>query len=208
MYIKVYFNDKPLFLTDKIDAEIEPYKHHDDAIYIDEFSPPAINSIIHEMRLQKIHAGILIHTDFEKLKKSFTRKFVTIKAAGGIVINEDGHLLFIYRRGKWDLPKGKLDPGESPEDCAVREVKEETGLIKIALKKHLITTYHTYEEGRKNFLKETNWYLMHSPNQDTLQPETGEQITEAVWASPDELSKFTSNTYLLIKDVLKSAGYA
>lgn len=207
MHIKVYFNDKPLFLADSIDAELEPYKHHDDAIFMDEFSPPAINSIIHEMRLQKIHAGILFHTDLEKLKKSFVKKFVLIKAAGGLVVDENGGLLFIYRRGKWDLPKGKIDAGESPEICAVREVKEETGLKSVTIQKHLITTYHTYEESGKHFLKETEWYLMRSPIQDILEPQTVEQITEAIWVSSEQLQKYTSNTYLLIKDVLKSAGY-
>ena len=207
MHIKVYFNDKPLFLTDTIDAEIEPYKHHDDAIFVDELSPPAINSIIHEMRLQKIHAGILYHTDFDKIKKSFSKKFTPIKAAGGLVVNEDGELLFIHRRGKWDLPKGKVDPFESPETCAIREVKEETGIDTISLEKHLLTSYHTYEESGKHYLKQTEWYLMHSPNQDKLQPQTTEQITEAVWASPEKLSRYTNNTFQLIKDVLKSAGY-
>lgn len=207
MHIKVYFNNKPLFLTDTIDAEIEPYKHHHDAVFIDEFSPPAINSIIHEMRLQKIHAGILLHPEIEKLKKSFKKKFTLIKAAGGLVVNDDGNLLLIYRRGKWDLPKGKLDPGESPEICAVREVKEETGLNTVTLQKHLITTYHTYEESGKYYLKETDWYLMHSPNQEILEPQTGEQITKAVWVAPEVLPKYTNDTYLLIKDVLKTAGY-
>jgi 8-oxo-dGTP pyrophosphatase MutT (NUDIX family) len=207
MYYKVYFNDKPLFLTDTIDAELEPYKHHDDAIFVDEFSPPAINSIIHEMRLQKIHAGILLHTDLEKLKKSFIKKFTLIRAAGGLVENENNELLFIYRRGKWDLPKGKVDPGESPEICAVREVKEETGLKTATIDKHLITTYHTYEESGKHFLKETDWFLMHSPRQDRLEPQTVEQITQATWVESDNLSKYTANTYLLIKDVLRTADH-
>ena len=207
MNIKVYFNDKPLFLTDTIDAELEPYKHHDDAVFVDEFSPPAINSIIHEMKLQRIHAGILLHTDLEQLKKSFFKKFTLIKAAGGLVLDDDGQLLLIFRRGKWDLPKGKLDPGESPEVCAEREVKEETGLNSATIKKHLITTYHTYEESGKQILKETAWYLMHSPNQPSLEPQTNEQIMEAVWVPKKEIKKYTSNTYFLIKDVLKSAGY-
>lgn len=207
MHIKVYFNDKPLFLTDTINAEIEPYRHHDDAIFIDEFSPPAINSIIHEMRLQKVHAGILLHSEIEKLKKSFKKKFNPIRAAGGLVVNNDGHLLLIYRRGKWDLPKGKLDQGESPEAGAIREVKEETGLKSVTLERHLLTTYHTYEESGKHFLKETEWYLMHSPNQENLEPQTGEQITKAVWTDPEELSTYTKNTFMLIRDVLKSAGY-
>lgn len=207
MKIKIYFNDKPLFLTDTIDAELEPYKHHDDAIYVDEFSPPAINSVIHEMKLQKIHAGILLHTEFEKLKKSFFKKFSLIKAAGGLVINQDEHLLFIHRRGRWDLPKGKLDPGESAEVCAEREVKEETGLKSATVKKKLLTTYHTYEESGKQMLKETEWYLMHSPNQHPLNPQTKEQITEAIWVPREMLGNYSRNTYFLIKDVLKSAGY-
>lgn len=207
MHIKVYFNDKPLFLTDNIDDELEPYKHHDDAIFIDEFSAPAINSIIHEMKLQKIHAGILFHTDFDKLKKAFVKKFTLIKASGGLVRNESGQLLFIFRKGKWDLPKGKLERGERPEICAVREVREETGLNSAEVQQHLITTYHTYEESGKHFLKETEWYLMQSPNQDNLEPQTVEQITEALWADPSELKRYTDNTYLLIRDVLGKAGY-
>ena len=207
MHIKVYFSDKPLFLTDTIDREIEPLRHLDDAIFIDEFSPPAINSIIHEMRLQKVHAGIFLHSDLDKLKKSFTKKFTVIRAAGGLVVNDKEELLFIHRRGKWDLPKGKLDPGEPPEVCAVREVLEETGLQSAAIVKHLIKTFHTYEESGKHFLKETDWYLMRSPTQEVLTPQTGEQITEAAWIAPDELHKYTNNTYLLIKDVLASGGY-
>lgn len=208
MNIKVYFNDKPLFLTDTIDAELEPYKHHDDAVFVDEFSPPAINSVIHEMKLQKIHAGILLHSDLQQLKKSFFKKFTLIRAAGGLVVNDDGQLLLIFRRGKWDLPKGKLDPGESPEVCAEREVKEETGLNSATIRKHLITTYHTYDESGKQILKETVWYLMHSPNQPSLEPQINEQILEAVWVPKTQIKRYTSNTYFLIKDVLKSAGYS
>lgn len=207
MYIKVYFNDKPLYLTDAVDAEIEPYRHHDDAIFIDEFSPPAINSIIHEMKLQKIHAGILLHQDFEKLKKAFIKKFTVIRAAGGLVLNESGKILFIFRRGKWDLPKGKIDPGEPSDECAEREVKEETGLKKVKVERLLITTYHTYEESGKQFLKETEWFLMRAPNQDVLEPQKEEQITEAIWVAPADLDQFTENTYLLIKDVLKMGGF-
>lgn len=206
MYIKVYFNDKPLFLANSIDAELEAYKHHDDAVFIDEFSPPAINSIIHEMKLQKVHAGILYHADLEKLKKSFTKKFTVINAAGGLVANDNNELLFIYRRGKWDLPKGKVDPGESAEICAVREVKEETGLKMATVEKHLLTTYHTYDESGKHMLKETDWYLMHSPAQKELHPQTVEQITEAIWVPSNDLNQYMNNTYLLIKDVLKTAG--
>jgi len=207
MHIKISFNDKPLFLTDSITAEIEPYVHHDDAIFIDEFSLGGIKSMIHEMRQDKVHAGIYLHNNVAELKKAFWKKFMLIKAAGGLVVNETGELLFIFRRGKWDLPKGKLDEGETLEACAVREIQEETGLQKVALNKHLITTWHTYDESGHHILKETAWYLLSAPKDQALTPQTIEQITQIEWAKPDDLQKYISNTFPAIIDVLKEAGY-
>ena len=138
MHIKIYFNDKPLFICDEMTEEINNYAHHDDAIFIDEFSTPAVNSIIHEMRQEKIHAGIFLHADLDHLKKAVWKKFEIVKAAGGLVLNENKELLFIFRRGKWDLPKGKLDEGETIEQCAIREVAEETGVKNISLNKELL----------------------------------------------------------------------
>jgi 8-oxo-dGTP pyrophosphatase MutT (NUDIX family) len=207
MHIKIYFNDKPLFLTDAITPEIEPFKHHDDAVYIDEFSHGALNSMLHEMRQEKVHAGIYFHTNVQELKKAFWKKFILVKAAGGLVVNEAGELLFIFRRGKWDLPKGKLDDDESLETCAVREVQEETGLQQVHLQKHLVTTYHTYDESGHHILKETYWYLLSASKNEPLIPQTIEQITQIEWADPANLNKYVSNTYPSIVDVLKAAGY-
>lgn len=207
MHIKIYFNDKPLFLTDTLNADIEPYRHHDDAVFIDEFSHGGINSIIHEMRQEKVHAGIYFHTNVEELKKAFWKKFMLVKAAGGLVLNEDGDILFIFRRGKWDLAKGKLDEGETLETCAVREVQEETGLKNAQLKKHLITTYHTYDESGHHILKETWWYLLSATKKEALVPQTIEQITQIEWASSNNLEKYVSNTYPSIIDVLKAGGF-
>lgn len=207
MHIKIYFNDKPLFLTDTITAEIEPYVHHDDAVFIDEFSPQGVKSMLHEMRQQKVHAGIYLHNNVAELEKAFKKRFMIIQAAGGLVVNEDNGLLFIFRRGKWDLPKGKLDPGEKLEVCAVRETEEETGLEKVRLKKHLVTTYHTYDESGHHILKETWWYLLNASKKETLTPQTEEQITAIEWADPVKLEKYKANTYSLIIDVLQTAGY-
>ncbi len=206
MHIKVYFNDKPLFLTEEITPEIEPYRHHDDAVLIDEFSHPGVNSMIHEMRQPKVHAGIFIHTPLEELKKAIWKKFIIIQAAGGLVLNESGQLLMIFRRGKWDLPKGKLDPGETLEECAVREVEEETGLTNVTLEKPLVVTYHTYDESGHHILKESHWYLMHTPNQP-LVPQTEEQITQAEWVEPEQARTYMGNTFPSIVDVLTIAGY-
>lgn len=208
MHIKVYFNDKPLFLADALTPEIEPYVHHDDAVFIDEFSSPGIKSMIHEMRDEKIHAGIFVHSDLEALKKALFKKFTIIKAAGGLVENESGQLLFIFRRGKWDLPKGKLDKKESLEAAAVREIKEETGLKEVVLKTHLTNTFHTYDESGHHILKETHWYRMQSTSDQPLVPQIEEQITAIEWADPGNLKKYLSNTFHAITDVLQAAGYA
>ena len=205
MYIKIYFNDKPLFLCDEIDATIEPFRHHDDAVFIDEFSGHAIKSMIHEMELQKIHAGILLHTNLQELKKAFWKKFTVVLAAGGLVLNRNKEILMIFRRGKWDLPKGKLDKGETPEQCALREVEEETGLTNISLHDRLLTTYHTYHESGKFILKESHWYTMSISIEQALIPQAEEDIAEVRWVKQEQLNDLVKNTFPSIKDVLAKA---
>ncbi len=206
MYIKIYFNDKPLFLCDRMTDEISVYAHHDDAVLIDEFSHPAVNSMIHEMRQEKVHAGIFIHSDLETLKKAFWKKFVIIMAGGGLVDNGKGQYLFMFRRNKWDLPKGKLDPGETLEQCAVREVGEETGLKHVKLEAPLLVTWHTYDENGKHILKETHWYRMSASADQSIIPQQEEQITELRWVAPEDTGVLLKNTFPSIVDVLHAAG--
>jgi 8-oxo-dGTP pyrophosphatase MutT (NUDIX family) len=203
MYIKIYFSDKPLFLCDAVDETIQPYVHHDDAIFIDELNTHTVKSMIHEMEQLKIHAGVFYHSSLDELKKAFFKKFTLIQAAGGLVVNEKKEILLIFRRGKWDLPKGKLDKGETLEECAVREVEEETGLTKIKLVSPLTISYHTYHEGTKSILKESHWYNMKVSGEQKLIPQTTEDILEIKWVKPDELSPYLKNSYPAIADVLQ-----
>jgi 8-oxo-dGTP pyrophosphatase MutT (NUDIX family) len=205
MYIKIYFNDKPLFLCDAMTPEIAGYAHHDDAVLIDEFSHPAVNSMIHEMRLAKIHAGIFIHNNLEELRKAVWKKFLLVKAGGGLVRNGEGKYLFIFRRGVWDLPKGKLDPGETIEQCAVREVGEETGLLRVKLEAPLLVTYHTYDENGKHILKESHWFRMNATDTAGLKPQHEEQITELRWVDGEELKGLLTHTFPSIRDVIGAA---
>ena len=203
MFLKIYFNDKPLFLCDNIDETIEPYIHHDDAVFIDELDLHTIKTMIHEMQEQEVHAGVFFHPDLNELKKAFWKKFTLIKAAGGLVQNEEKKLLMIFRRGKWDLPKGKIDNGETLEQCAVREVEEETGLTNIELLSPLFTTYHTYHEGSKFILKESYWYNMKVKGKQNLQPQTEEDILEIKWVTTKEAEKLFPECFPSVIDVIK-----
>lgn len=202
MFIKIYFEDKPVFLCDKIDETIDDYMHHPDAVFIDETSTAAIKSLLHEIVKPEFHAGILLNKDLPKLKKAFFKHFTVIIASGGLVMDTNKDILMIFRRGKWDLPKGKLDEGETLEDCAVREVEEETGLTNIKLGEKLITTYHTYTEFGKHILKESHWYKMQCETGQELVPQTEEDITDIKWVNQSDLNKYTSKTYQTILEVI------
>lgn len=203
MYIKIYFNDKPLFLCDNVDETIEPYLHHDDAVFIDELDSHTVKSMIHEMQVDKVHAGVFFHTDFEALKKAFVKKFTLVKAAGGLVLNEQKEILLIFRRGSWDLPKGKLDKGETLEQCAVREVEEETGATNVKLLSPLSITYHTYHEGARFILKESHWYNMSVGGEQKLTPQMEEDIQEIKWVAADKLPNYMKKSFPSVADVLQ-----
>lgn len=203
MFIKIYFNEKPLFLCDAVDETIQPYIHHDDAVFIDELNSHTVKTMIHEMEQPSVHAGVFYHPELEELKKAFYKKFTVVLAAGGLVQNEKKEILIIFRRGKWDLPKGKLDKNEKLEGCAVREVEEETGLQKVKLVSPLAITYHTYHEGARFILKESHWYNMNVKGDQQLVPQTTEDIHEIKWVKQSGLGEYMKNSFPSVVDVLK-----
>ena len=146
---------------------------------------------------------ILFADDYKKLKADLRSLFIIVKAGGGLVLNEKDKGLFIYRRGHWDLPKGKCDPGETRKATAVREVQEETGVTDLVRDHLIMKTRHVYKNRMgKRVLKITNWYLMHAPEQK-LHPEEREQIEKAKWL---ELHDFLENyypTFHTIHDVIE-----
>ena len=202
MYIKIYFNDKPVYLCDEIDNELNEILHHPDAVFIDEISGAAIKSLLHEIKKEEFHAGVLWHEDLDKLKRAFFKHFELIEAAGGIVQNEKKEILFIYRLDKWDLPKGKVEKGENYEECAIREVEEETGVTGLVLQNKAGETYHTYNAFGKHFLKISHWYYLTCLKNQNLVPQTEEDITAIKWVKKRTVNEPLSNTYPSIKDIL------
>ncbi len=128
-----------------------------------------------------------------------------IFAAGGLVKTPQGKLLVINRLGCWDLPKGKVEPGETMDLAALREVEEETGLQRINLGPMLIKTFHTYPLKGHQVFKETHWYAMTAPEQKLI-AQTEEDITQAIWITPNELPGILQDTYGNIRLVIEAGA--
>ncbi|MGE5424346.1 MAG: NUDIX hydrolase [Syntrophothermus sp.] len=143
----------------------------------------------------------------EKLFRSFAAGFTYVEAAGGRVINEKGELLMIFRYGKWDLPKGKLNKKgegeESPVEAAVREVKEETGLTEVVPGAELPSTYHIFSHRENRILKRTYWFEMTAKSDQSLSPQTEEDISIAKWMNREERLEAMKNTYASLMELLQ-----
>lgn len=132
-------------------------------------------------KTDKVNTVVVHSDDFRRLKKDFLSLYKVVEAGGGVVVNPYNEILMIHRRGKWDLPKGKLDKGETRRQAAKREVEEETGIRGLQLGRKLCVTNHTYrhKEG-KRCIKKSHWYLMYAAKQ-TLVPQVEEDIEQTVW---------------------------
>ena len=200
MLKKIYFGDKPLFLSGEKTEELKPYIDDKHTVVIESIEQEELKAVIGEMQQAKTAAGVILHKmpeAFEAIKKEFT----LIQASGGLVYSDDT-ILLIFRRGKWDLPKGKLDEGEELVPCALREVQEETGLDGITFEQTLSISYHTYYEGGKHILKETHWHLMKGNDQELLTPQTEEDIEKCEWVKIDNLASYMENAPASIIDVV------
>jgi len=127
-----------------------------------------------------------------------------VEAAGGIVFEPGGRFLIIYRRGWWDLPKGKLDQGETPEQAAIREVIEECGLQNLSLVRAIPDSYHTYREKGRLILKKTYWFEMKIPSKQNPELQIEEDIEDSAWVNLESMGLYKAITYPNILEVIKS----
>jgi 8-oxo-dGTP pyrophosphatase MutT (NUDIX family) len=135
-------------------------------------------------------------------KQDFFHLFKRVDAAGGLVKNEKGERLFIFRLGKWDLPKGKLSENETPEEAAIREVKEETGLSEVKITGDLPSTFHIYTRKGKQIMKQTWWFEMEASCKQTLIPQTTEDISVVKWIDKKDIEEVLANTYASINELM------
>lgn len=200
---KIYINDTPILLTNtefgkkqKLDEHnlVTQFRHRKSLfLYIDSLEKPNdLNSIT------------IYSNNLEQLKSDFFSIYKLVTAAGGVIFNQNDEILLIYRRGFWDLPKGKIDKGETIEAAAVREVQEEVGLKEVVITNALPTTYHTYRnKSGKRCLKPTYWFKM-STNKTDVVLQTEEDIEDSIWIKPIDFLNSDKIAYGSINDVIKS----
>tara|TARA_B100000902_G_scaffold22218_1_gene26776 strand:+ start:20763 stop:21233 length:471 start_codon:yes stop_codon:yes gene_type:complete len=133
---------------------------------------------------------------------SFCSQYTLIRAAGGLVYNHENSLLMIFRNGKWDLPKGKLEDNESIEDCAIREVTEECGVRGLLIIAKVKDTYHVYNDKGKKILKQTSWFIMETNFDGVLVPQEEEGINKVTWIEEDKIKQKIKSSYRSIQDLL------
>ncbi|MFT5599962.1 MAG: 8-oxo-dGTP pyrophosphatase MutT (NUDIX family) [Flavobacteriales bacterium] len=196
---KVFINDRPIFFCKE--AEVTNVQTEISSVKIDQqlSSSDILNKI------NDLTSSPPLFLLCKKPKKTFKKTFKNHKkiiAAGGIVKNTQGKLLFIERLGKWDLPKGKVEKNENIEAAAVREIEEECGISNPILGELITKTLHTYHMRNKNYIKTTYWYSIEYKGKEKLAPQAEEDITKAIWVNPKKLKKQLKNTYGSILDVI------
>ncbi|SMP36147.1 NUDIX hydrolase [Chryseobacterium profundimaris] len=170
---KVFVNEKKLLLS-KQSENLEKTLGYENVTSLEIALDLLENTSVKELNI--------FGENIDEIWSEFQKLFRIIEAAGGIVSNTDGDILFIKRLGKWDLPKGKMEKGESREESAIREIEEETGLQNVELLSFINTTYHIYiERNGDKVLKCTHWFEMNFDGEDTSKPQIEEGITEVAW---------------------------
>jgi 8-oxo-dGTP pyrophosphatase MutT (NUDIX family) len=200
---EVFLNDRKIVIASENDASFQDSKtlkiSHSNLSLFDQQISGFLNG----------NDNLLVLTgNIDFLWKNFQQSFRPLRAAGGVVYHENSYL-FIFRKGKWDLPKGKQDTGETPEMTAIREVREETGLHDIVIDGVYPTTWHIYQSSYKSFkrkwiLKETAWFSMRASGSEVLIPQTEEDIEIVRWFSKNGLDTVLNNTYASLKNIIWS----
>ncbi len=192
---RIYINEKVILLTESEPKHKENYEKIDAEVF----------------DLKILYTWVIAHhnkrfyvrcNDSKAFLKTVAKSVTLIEAAGGLVKNEHGEYLFIYRQDKWDLPKGKIEKDEGVKEAAVREVEEECGIKVSRLGDKICKTYHVYLSRGEVVLKKTHWFKMKCKGQDKLKPQKEEGITDVRWFKKGYIGNITDNTFSSIMDVI------
>lgn len=194
---KVHFENRFILLSDEPDR-LQKY-----GLFYKFNDTKELYRIISEFQENPTVKAINIYgTNIRHIWKIFRIYFTEVNAAGGLVKHTSGRYLFIEKKGKLDLPKGHVEPGEEPDACALREVKEECGIDGHTIVKQLTPSYHTYTWEGISYLKKTNWFLMNYRGEMIQEPQIQEGITKVEWLLPEEICKIKGSAWLSLMDLI------
>jgi 8-oxo-dGTP pyrophosphatase MutT (NUDIX family) len=188
---KIFVGNKPIVLTTALETETDFKNFMIDAV--------DINKVLAKLKKDKYNSVRIVGVDKEVLLKKFLALLPNVIAGGGKVYNAKNEILFIFRNGKWDLPKGKAEAKETINQTALREVEEETGITGLSITKPLEITYHIFKRNERHYIKVTYWFQMYSEYEGTLIPQEKEGITKVKWIPETKLKKVLNNSYSNIK---------
>ncbi len=197
--IKILLNEKKILLAEDHQSVCEFFRTKN-AHIVFSLNPEKARDLVDMLLISESNFLIVVGDEQINLE-IFKKAFPYVRAGGGVVFNAKNQVLFIFRRKKWDLPKGKLDEGEDIKECALREVREETGIKYVEVVRYITDTYHLYIEN-KMMLKKTTWYLMRS-NDMRLRPQFAEGITKALWISKNSIGYQLSRSYESVSDLFE-----
>jgi 8-oxo-dGTP pyrophosphatase MutT (NUDIX family) len=196
---KVHFENRFIVVSSEPDR-LQKY-----GLFHNFYATDELYKLIAEFQEDKSIQSINIYgTDIKHVWKMFRIYFTEVGAAGGMVRHSSGRYLFIEKKGRLDLPKGHIEPGEEPETCALREVSEECGITGHTIVKEMPPSYHTYSWEGISYLKKTNWYLMNYDGEMISEPQYEEGITKVVWLLPDELNIIKENAWVSLMDIINA----
>lgn len=196
--IKIFYNDRILAFCEDVEPDIQSAK----ILHFDDNTESAIKLFLNSSDCYNL---VILGASDDAALCLLKKVFTVIEAGGGRVVDKQGRMLFIFRSGRWDLPKGWLEKGETLAQCAVREVSEECGLDIADLQNdgELTTTYHIYPFKEGYALKVTYWFRMRYVGNGLTKPQTEEDITEVRWIAQSEMEEVLENTYKNIRLVLE-----
>ena len=197
---KVHFENRFIMISEEPDR-VQKY-----GIFHKFYATSELYKLISEFQADSsIQSANIYGTNIRHIWKIFRIYFTEVGAAGGLVRHASGKYLFIEKKGKLDLPKGHIEPGEEPDSCALREVSEECGISGHSIVKSLPPSYHTYSWEGISYLKKTSWFLMSYNGIMVTEPQVSEGITKVEWLSPDEISKIKKSAWLSLMDLINTS---
>jgi 8-oxo-dGTP pyrophosphatase MutT (NUDIX family) len=198
---KVFISGRPLIIRRRQGAAVELRDGH---LHFHCSGQEELNHLLNLLHKDPDIRAVYAYNEVpENLLAELKSMLTVVEAAGGFVINQLGEALFIFRRGHWDLPKGKLDAGETPRDAAIREVAEECGIEPPSIEAPLGMSYHIYKENDQLILKPTHWFLMRSTDTAEPQPQIEEDITEARWVQRKHWRELTKLSFPSVADLVE-----